>query len=103
MSTIQKNFTPDNEDFKPNAAQYNDRQEPKFNPQDRLASEHHDRPESHHAAGEYKPSNYSEGGHGRPMTAQNREDNTDNKDYHLNKDAEGGAKQKYQDSDEKHT
>lgn len=99
---IEKNFTDDNEDYLPNSAEYNDTQETKFNAEDRLAHEHHDRPEKAKDARDYKPSNYSEGGHGRQMAKPNTQENADNKDYALNKDFNQGAKRKYEESTAKH-
>lgn len=98
---IERNFTPDNQDHFPNSAQYNDSQETRFNVEDRLRAEYHDLPEPHPFPGDYHPSNYSEGGHGRPLQAAKKHDNADNKDYPLNKDFEQGARQKYEDSSEK--
>lgn len=97
---ILENFTDDNQDFKPNGAEYNDSEETRFAKEDRLAHDHHDRPEPASRDGDFAPSIYSDGGHGRMRTqAPQGPENADNKDYAMNKDSERGAQQKYADSD----
>lgn len=102
---IQKNFTQDNEDYYPNSVQYNDTDEVNFNAEDRLAYEHRDLPENRYDdRQDYRPSNYSEGGHGRRITPQEerRYDNTDNRDYLMNKEFNRGAARRYENSDDRY-
>ncbi|KYG61459.1 hypothetical protein AZI86_17250 [Bdellovibrio bacteriovorus] len=100
-SKILENFTDDNQDFLPNSAQYNDPEEIRFNTEDRLAHEHHDRPEQVYGSDDFRPSIYSDGGHGRQVTKPPVGENSDNKDYVMNKDSEQGAQQKYHNTEAK--
>lgn len=84
---ILDNLTDDNEDFRANAAEYNDRQEPQLNSDQR-------EPRAAQTSASSHPSNYSEGGHGLPPQAT--VENMDNKDYAMNKDFSQGAKKKYE-------
>jgi hypothetical protein len=100
---IQENFTDDNQDFQANGVQNNDVEETKFSTEDRLGHDHHDRPEPQKDERVYKPSIYSEGGHGRHLTKplEHRAENADNKDYAMNKDSEQGAQAKYENTEDK--
>lgn len=108
---LEKNFTQDNQDYRPNGAQYNDRDEVRYTSNDRLAHDHHDRPERprrYQDDEQYRPSNYSDGGHGREFSAapeqqERRHENTDNRDYHMNKDHNRGAAEKYSHSEERYS